>query len=55
MKDRMKGKAREVKGHATGDTGDVMKGKAQQKVGEGKQEVEAATRKRPRNSDDLDR
>lgn len=54
MKDRMKGKAREVKGRATGEPGEEMKGKAQQKVGEAKQEAEAATRRR-RHDDDLDR
>ncbi len=54
MKDRMKGKAHEVKGRVTGDTGEELKGKAQQKVGEGKQEVEAATRKK-QGPDDLDR
>ncbi len=54
MKDRMKGKAHEVKGRATGDQGEELKGKAQQKVGEVKQEAEAATRKRPRR-DTLDR
>ncbi|MBO0708185.1 MAG: hypothetical protein J2P43_06225 [Candidatus Dormibacteraeota bacterium] len=53
MKDRMKGKAREMKGRATGEPGEEMKGKAQKKVGEAKQEAEAATRKRRR--DDLDR
>lgn len=54
MKDRMKGKAHEVKGRAKGDRGEELKGKAQQKVGEVKQEAEAATRK-PRHDDDLDR
>jgi uncharacterized protein YjbJ (UPF0337 family) len=54
MKDRMEGKARELKGRATGDTGEELKGKAQQKAGEAKQEVEAATRKQ-HDSDDSDR
>lgn len=53
MKDRMQGKAREVKGRVTGKPGEEMKGKAQKKVGEAKQETEAATRKRRR--DDVDR
>jgi len=48
VKDRLKGKARELKGRATGNDGEVLKGKAQQKVGEGKQAAEAATRKRSR-------
>ena len=55
MKDRMKGKAREVKGRATGDRSEELKGKAQQKVGEAKQEAEAATRRRPRHDDERDR
>lgn len=46
MKDRMKGRAREVKGRTTGEPGEELKGKAQRKVGEAKQEAEAATRKR---------
>lgn len=54
MKDRMKGKAREVKGRATGRPGEEMKGRAQQKAGEAKQDAEAATRKRHRG-EDLDR
>ena len=45
MKDRVEGKAHEVKGRATGDTGEELKGKAQQKAGEAKQEVESATGK----------
>lgn len=48
MKDRAKGKAREVKGRATGQPGEELKGKAQKKVGEAKQEAEAATRRRRR-------
>ena len=55
MKDRMKGKAREVKGKATGEPGEELKGKAQQKMGEAKQEAEAATRKRRRGDGDVDR
>ena len=33
MQDKIQGKAREVKGAATGDTGEEMKGKAQQVKG----------------------
>lgn len=55
MKDRMKGKAREVKGRATGSKSEEVKGRAQQKVGEAKQHAEAATRKRRRPEDDPDR
>lgn len=51
MKDRLKGKAREVKGRVTGQPGEELKGKAQQKVGEAEQEAEAATRK-PRRDDE---
>lgn len=57
MKDRMKGKAREVKGRMTGDVSEQVKGKAQQAAGEAKQNIEAATRKRKHddNDDDHDR
>jgi uncharacterized protein YjbJ (UPF0337 family) len=51
MKDRAAGKGRELKGRAKGDTGEVLKGKAQQKVGEGKQAAESATRKRRRRDE----
>jgi uncharacterized protein YjbJ (UPF0337 family) len=54
MKDRVEGKAHEVKGRVTGDTGEELKGKAQQKAGEAKQEVESATRK-GHDSDEADR
>ena len=33
MKDKVQGKAREVKGGVTGDTGEELKGKAQQAKG----------------------
>lgn len=33
MKDKVQGKAREIKGSVTGDTGEQLKGKAQQAKG----------------------
>jgi uncharacterized protein YjbJ (UPF0337 family) len=40
MKDRLKGKVEEAKGRLTGDRVEELKGKARQKVGEGKQAVD---------------
>ena len=37
MKDRIKGKVEEIRGRLTGDKVEELKGKARQKVGEGKQ------------------
>jgi uncharacterized protein YjbJ (UPF0337 family) len=37
MKDKITGKAEELKGKVTGDTGEEMKGKARQTVGDVKQ------------------
>lgn len=40
MKDRIVGKVEEIKGRLTGDKAEELKGKARQKVGEGKQTVD---------------
>lgn len=57
MKDKLKGKIEETKGKLTGDKVEELKGKARQKVGEGKQASEdlrdRAERDEPRRDREL--
>jgi uncharacterized protein YjbJ (UPF0337 family) len=56
MKDKLKGKLEETKGRLTGDKVEELKGKARQKIGEGKQAADElrdrARQGEPRRADE---
>ncbi|HXM57801.1 MAG TPA: CsbD family protein [Candidatus Dormibacteraeota bacterium] len=57
MKDKLTGKAEELKGKLTGDEGEELKGKARQGVGDVKQTGKelAYDAEHPEDSEDIDR